>query len=159
MTIYKRLQQQDEKLNPILRFSISLIRPSLLYFLVVFSAGFLLGSFRVLMLVDRLGERNAELVEMPLMAMVCALSAHYIIKRYATYLNVGGAAMVGMLALVLLLGVELAVVLEIRGFTLAEYLESRDAIAGSAYLVGLAWFAIAPMVFWVLRRQRSEKEH
>lgn len=47
-----------------------LLRLSLLYFTLVFGAGFILGPLRVLFLEPRLGTRNAELLEMPIMLVV-----------------------------------------------------------------------------------------
>ncbi len=58
------------------------VRPGLVYFVLVFGAGFLLGLFRVPLLVSRIGERWAELAEMPIMAVVIFICAGYILKRY-----------------------------------------------------------------------------
>ena len=41
------------------------IKAGIAYFAVVLGAGFILGSIRVPLLVPRLGERIAELIEMP----------------------------------------------------------------------------------------------
>ena len=43
------------------------IKAGIAYFALVFGAGFVLGMIRVPFLVPRLGERVAELVEMPFM--------------------------------------------------------------------------------------------
>lgn len=53
------------------------------YFALVFGAGFVLGSIRVPILVPRLGERMAELIEMPFMFVVVLCSARFIIRRFA----------------------------------------------------------------------------
>jgi len=52
-----------------------------LYFAIVFAAGFALGTVRVLWLVPRLGERMAELAEMPFMLAVTMLAAHRVARR------------------------------------------------------------------------------
>jgi len=52
-------------------------------------------------------------------------------------------------ALLMLLSVELTVVLALRGLSLHDYLATRDPVAGLAYLLGLAWFAAAPVVFHI----------
>jgi len=44
-----------------------ILRTAARYFAIVFGVGFVLGAVRVPLLVPRLGERVAELAEMPLM--------------------------------------------------------------------------------------------
>ena len=51
------------------------IKAGMTYFALVFGAGFLLGSIRVPFLVPRLGERAAELIEMPFMFVAIVVSA------------------------------------------------------------------------------------
>ena len=55
----------------------------------------------------------------------------------------------GCLALALLLSLELTVVLALRGLTLATYLASRDPVAGAAYLLSLALFAVCPCDIYI----------
>ena len=52
------------------------------YFALVLGAGFVLGTIRVPFLVPRLGERYAELLEMPIMFVVIVLAARYVVRRY-----------------------------------------------------------------------------
>jgi len=122
----------------------------IVYFGLVFSAGFLLGIVRVLALVPRLGERWAELVEMPLMFVAIVLSARFVVRRFpatqrASYLVSGG------IALLLLVVVELSVVLAIRGMSIGQYFAERDPVAGSVYVVMLVIFAVMP---WLLGGRR-----
>ncbi|RLU04024.1 MAG: hypothetical protein D9N11_01115 [Ketobacter sp.] len=126
----------------------TMLRVALLYFLAVFAAGFVLGTIRVLLLVDVLGERLAELVEMPVMAVVCALAAKYLIKRNIKELTATGAVLVGLMALAILLLFEFTVVLWLRDIPLSEYIANRDPVSGIAYLVGLAWYSVAPLLFY-----------
>ena len=116
------------------------------YFALVFGVGFLLGVVRVLALVPRLGERWAELAEMPLMLLAIIVSARFVVRRFpathrASYLASGG------IALLLLLVVELAVVLAMRGMSVSQYIAERDPLAGSLYVVMLVVFAVMP---WLL---------
>ena len=122
----------------------SMVRASFLYFALVMGAGFLLGSVRVLFVVPHLGERWAELAEMPIMAMVIFVAAGYILRRYPEVQTRGRALVVGFTALALSVSAELALAVVLQSQSLAEYLASRDKISGSVYLVMLVAFALMP---------------
>jgi hypothetical protein len=115
----------------------------LLYFLMVFAAGFALGPIRVLWLEQRVGTRAAELLEMPLMVGVIWLAAGWAGRRLPATGEQLGA---GLLALSLMLGFELGLVLRLRGLSIAQYLENRDPVAGAAYAASLLFFALAPLL-------------
>jgi len=124
---------------------------AVVYFALVFGVGFLLGVVRVLLLEPRLGERWAELAEMPLMLVAIMLSAQFIVRRFpaphrASYLVSGGVA------LLLLVLVELTIVLGIRGLSLSQYLAERDPLAGGVYAFMLIIFAAMP---WFLSHKRA----
>lgn len=122
----------------------AMIRASFLYFALVMGAGFLLGSVRVLFVVPHLGERWAELAEMPIMAMVIFVAAGYILRRYPEGQTRGRALVVGFTALALSVSAELVLAVVLQSQSLAEYLASRDKISGSVYLVMLVAFALMP---------------
>lgn len=117
-----------------------------LYFTLVFAVGFVLGAFRVLLLVPMLGERWAELVEIPFMLIVVVLSARWVITRMGQATTILDGMTVGGIALVLLLIAELQVVFFVRQQTFQEYLETRDLISGAAYLFSLLIFAAMPAI-------------
>jgi GNAT superfamily N-acetyltransferase len=114
------------------------------YFGIVFGVGFLLGAIRVPLLVPRIGERYAELAEMPLMFVAIFLAAGYVLRRFSRIRTPGAWLLVGFLALTMLVLSELllAVVLSDRG--IVEYIASRDPVSGSVYLGMLIVFAIMP---------------
>lgn len=132
----------------------TLLRFSILYYLLVFGAGFVLGVVRVSWLLERMGERNAELAEMPVMAVICALVARRLVQRNRGRLEAGTALLAGGGALVLLLATEFTLVLTLRGQSLAESIASRDPVSGTAYALGLIWFAVAPWVVLEVSRSR-----
>ncbi len=120
------------------------IRPALLYFALVLGTGFLLGTVRVLFLVPRIGERWAELAEMPIMAVVIFLAAGYVLRCYPEVRSHGRSLAVGFLALVLSLGAELGLAVALQDRTLADFIASRDKVSGSVYLALLVVFALMP---------------
>lgn len=121
-----------------------ILRAALLYFVMVLGAGFVLGMFRVPFLVPRLGERWAELAEMPVMAAVIYYSAGYILRRYPDINQAGKSLWVGFLALALSVAAELALATVLQQQTLAEFIGSRDKVSGSVYLGLLLVFALMP---------------
>lgn len=127
----------------------SLLAAGAAYFGLVFAAGFALGTLRVLVLVPRLGERAAELLEMPLMLAASWLAAGWVVGRFRLPAGARHRLPVGLVALALLVAGEILVVLEVREVSLGEYLAERDPVAGSVYLASLALFALMP---WLVRR-------
>ena len=121
-----------------------IVRASFLYFALVLGAGFLLGSVRVPFIVPRLGERWAELAEMPIMAVIIFVAAGYILRRYPEVQTRGRALVVGFMALALSISAELALAVVLQSQSLAEFLASRDKVSGSVYLVMLIAFALMP---------------
>ena len=121
-----------------------IVRASFLYFALVLGAGFLLGSVRVPFIVPHLGERWAELAEMPIMAVIIFVAAGYILRRYPEVQTRGRALMVGFMALALSVSAELALAVVLQSQSLAEFLASRDKVSGSVYLVMLVAFALMP---------------
>ena len=122
------------------------LKSGLFYFALVFGAGFVLGTIRVLWVVPRLGERTAELMETPIMLVVTILAARWVVQRLALPRTPAKRLAVGLVALGLLLVAEITVVLFIRGVTMGQYFASRDPVAGTVYLVMLAVFVIMPLL-------------
>ena len=121
-------------------------RAGAIYFALVFGTGFLLGAIRVPLLVPRLGMRNAELLEMPVMLVVILVAARFVVRRFALPPSAGVRVPVGVLALALLIAAELLLALAVQNQSLAQYIISRDPVSGSVYLAMLAVFAAMPLI-------------
>lgn len=122
------------------------IKASVAYFALVFGAGFILGSVRVPFLVPRLGERIAELIEMPFMFAVILLSARFVTRRFALPTATSVRLTSGFLALGLSLVAELLFAVALQGQSLGEYIASRDPVSGGVYLAMLVLFAVMPLI-------------
>jgi hypothetical protein len=120
------------------------------YFGIVFGVGFLLGSVRVPFLVPRVGERFAELAEMPLMFVAIFLAAGYVVRKYGSSMSPVDWMLVGTMSLALLVLAELVLAVVLAGREVGEYISSRDPVSGSVYLVMLIVFAAMP---WSRRGQ------
>ena len=117
-----------------------------IYFALVFSAGFVLGTIRVLALEPRIGAKFAELIEIPIMLAVVYISAKYVVSKIPPVEPKLLYLMMGISALALLLVFEFTLVLGLQGLSLAQYLESRDELAFGAYLISLIIFALMPLL-------------
>jgi hypothetical protein len=128
------------------------VKAGVAYFGLVFGAGFVLGAIRVPFLVPRLGERYAELAEMPLMFVVILVAARYIAKRFALPATAPMRLGVGLLALALLLAAEILLAVILQDRPLAQYIAGRDPVSGTVYLAILALYAAMPYVSARVRR-------
>jgi hypothetical protein len=122
------------------------IKAGVLYFALVFAAGFALGTVRVLLLVPRLGERAAELLETPVMLAISFVAARWVVRRLDVPPALAHRSGMGCLALALLLAVEFGLVLRIRGLTIAEYVAGLDPVSGTVYYLSLVLFALMPLL-------------
>ena len=120
------------------------LKPGIFYFLLVFGAGFVLGTIRVLLVVPHLGDRAAELLEMPLMLTATVVAARWIASRFPEPRTSAGRWAVGGIALGFMLAGELAVGIGFRGLTATEIILSRDSVSGTAYYLSLLLFAAMP---------------
>jgi hypothetical protein len=114
------------------------------YFALVLGSGFILGSLRVSFLVPRLGERYAELLEMPLLLVVIVLAARYVVRRFQLPPRPSVRLLVGFAALALALIAELLLAAALQDLSVRAYVASRDPVSGSVYLGTLLLFALIP---------------
>jgi len=122
-----------------------ILKAGALYFALVMAAGFVLGTIRVFWIVPHFGERAAELMETPLMAVVIVFAARWTVRSLAVPPATVARLGVGFTALVFLLIAEFTVALRLRGLTLHQYFANRDPVAGTVYAVMLGVFAIMPL--------------
>jgi len=128
------------------RFEKRILKAGLVYFLIVFAAGFALGPIRILWVVPRLGTRTAELLEMPIMLVVVIMAARWSVRRLAVPTAASVRLGAGLVALSLLLIAEFTLVLGLRGLSFQQYWATRDPVSGAAYLIMLGVFAVMPVL-------------
>jgi hypothetical protein len=120
---------------------LNILKAAVVYFALVFGAGFVLGPIRILFIVPRFGVRLAELMEFPVMLLVIVLAARWLVRKFQLAAH---ALLVGFLALVLMIAFEFTLVLWLRGLTLSEYFRERDPVAGVVYYLMLLVFTAMP---------------
>ena len=105
------------------------------YFLILFSAGFVLGTLRVLAIAPRLGDIAAVLLELPLMLAASWLVCRYLIRRMTIAADPAPRLLMGLTGFALLILAEIA----LGWFGFGRSLELQMAALGQpAGLIGLA---------------------
>jgi hypothetical protein len=117
-----------------------------LYFALVQGTGFILGVIRVSFLVPRLGERYAELLEMPFMFVAIVLAARHVVRRFQLPTSFSVRLQVGFAALALSVLAELLLAAALQNGSVAQYIASRDPVSGSVYLAMLLLIALMPSI-------------
>jgi len=123
-----------------------ILKAGVLYFALVFGAGFVLGSIRILWVLPRFGTRMAELMETPIMFLVTIIAARWIVRRLGVPSTPSSRLGMGFISVGLMLVAEFTFVLWLRGLSISEYLASRDPVSGSVYYVMLGVFAVMPLL-------------
>ncbi|RPI50922.1 MAG: hypothetical protein EHM56_10185 [Chloroflexi bacterium] len=108
-----------------------ILKGGVLYFAIVFGAGFVLGPIRIWWVVPRFGTRMAELMEASIMLVVTIVAARWIVRRLALPSTPSSRLGMGRIALGFMLIAEFTLVLWLRGLSISEYLASRDPVSGT----------------------------
>lgn len=123
-----------------------ILKAALLYFALVFAAGFALGPIRIMWVVPRLGTRWAELLEAPVMLAVIVAAARWTARYCAVPSAPASRLAMGCLALGLMLVAEFGLVLRLRGMSYREYLATRDPVSGTVFYACLGLMALMPLL-------------
>lgn len=124
----------------------------LLYFVMVFIAGFALAPVRELVLAPKIGPLWAELAEMPVMLAVLIWVSGWIARRRVLAGQGDRLLTVGSVALALMLLAEYGVVRLVRQISLAEYIAGREVLPGLIYVAMLLLMVVLP---WLHDKRRS----
>jgi len=135
------------------------VKAGITYFAMVLGAGFIMGAVRVPLIVPRLGERMAELIEMPFMFAVILLAARFITKRFALPPSTSVRLTAGFLALGLSILAELLLAAVLQDQSVGEYIASRDPVSGGVYLAMLVLFALMPLILARVQLARGGSGH
>ncbi len=127
--------------------------PALAYTLIVFAAGFVLGTLRVLVLAPRLGETGAVLLELPVMIAVSYLCARGCVLRWRVPARLAPRAVMGALAFALLMLLEFGLSTLVFGNTPRAHLARYGEALALLGLAGQLIFAAMPALLLLAPRQ------
>ncbi len=120
-----------------------MLTAALLYFALTFAAGFVFGSFRLLLLAPRVGDVAAVLIESPFILLASFLIARWVLRRFAPTAGTGRRFLIGLLAFALLMSTEL-LMSWLRGIGPQEFGASLFTTAGAIGLAGQVLFVLIP---------------
>ena len=122
------------------------LKAGIAYFVVVFAFAFAMGALRVLVLVPRLGELAAVLIEVPLVVAV----SWWVCTRAVARWQVGNAKrdrlLMGAYAFGLLIAVEWTLSVTAFGRTSAQFVQAIFTPAGAIGLAGQVVFGLMPLL-------------
>lgn len=122
------------------------------YFALVFSAAFLIGVLRTLVVAPAIGETAAVLAEVPIVLALSWLFCRWV-TRHIPVPALQGRVMMGILAFVLLMAAELLLAVLIAHRTVAGHFALYRTAPALIGLLGQIGFAVIPSVqLWQNRR-------
>ena len=121
-----------------------------LYAIIVFLIGFILGTIRVLLLVPRLGETIAVIVEAPIIPAASWFVCRWCVDRLSVRRTVPARSLMGLVAFAVLMSAEVGLG-AVFGRSIADQLATYGSLAGAIGLGAQVIFAMFPVI-QVLRR-------
>ena len=122
------------------------LKAGIAYFVLVFAAGVVLGTLRVLALAPHLGSFRATVIELPVMLAVSWLACRWIVDRFSVSPKPIPRLIMGGFAFVLLIAGELALGIVVFGRTSFQTIETYRTAEGSLGLLAQIAFAAFPIV-------------
>lgn len=122
------------------------LKAGTLYFLIAVGAEFVLEVIRLQVVALYVGERLAEMLEIPNVLLATIIGARWVVDRFALPPLPGIRLSVGLVALILLLIVEGTVILPLHGISISEYLAGQDPVVGIAPLGALGVLMVMPFL-------------
>jgi hypothetical protein len=117
----------------------------------VFAVGFALGTIRVILLVPRLGEMAAVLIELPIMLIASWFVASWIMRRFEIA-ALPPAALMGLVAFSILILLEIALERFAFGGSIRSFAGKISHGPGLAGFLGQILFGLMPIIAVFARR-------
>jgi hypothetical protein len=124
------------------------------YFAIVYVVGFLLGTMRVFLLVPRVGETVAVLLEAPVILGASWIVSRWSVSRFAVQTAAAPRFAMGGIAFGLLIVAETALSILVVGTSWMKLLEVYRSVPGIIGLAAQAVFGLLPFVQALLENRR-----
>ncbi|TFU05740.1 hypothetical protein EUV02_01550 [Polymorphobacter arshaanensis] len=119
---------------------------ALVYFAVVFAAGFVFGIVRTLLLMPRIGALPAVMIEAPLILAVSWLVCGRVLAHWAVPPQWPWRLLMSATAFALLIAAEMALARVLNGSSPAEFVASYTGAAARLGLAAQLLFAVVPLL-------------
>lgn len=129
----------------------------IVYFAIVFAAGFMLGAVRVGALAPAVGDVAATLIELPFILGASWAACLFVIARFKVPARAPARLTMGAVAFAFLIGAEIALGLGLMDRRLAAQFEAMRAPAALIGLAGQVLFALFPLIAMRARRKSIEE--
>lgn len=128
------------------------VAAAVLYFAIVFGAGFMVGPLRVLYLEPRVGATAAVLLESP-MLLLAMIAGAWAVLRWTRVAGPVPLLAVGVVALALQQCADVAVGILMRGMTVIDHVRQFATTPGMIYAVLLIAFMLMPLMVGLAMRR------
>lgn len=118
-------------------------RRGLEYGFAIYAAGFALGLVRALLVTPSIGERRAQLMEAPVVVLIGFFLAGRVCNRLRARPR-GALILAGSVGIVVLLALEVATGILLRGSSARDALVNPDPVAGSVYYAAVLLLLVLP---------------
>jgi hypothetical protein len=131
------------------------VKAGVVYFLLMFAVGWILGPIRELWAVPHFGRVEATLLEATIMLVAMVLAARWVIRRFEVRQTPPATIAIGLVALGVLIPAEIAGVVFVRGLSFQDYFSSFLTAPGMISLVMFLIFTAMPSLVTLLTRGRG----
>lgn len=125
---------------------VQVLKAGIIYFLITVGAEFVLEVIRLQVVALHVGERLAEMLEIPNVLLATIIGSRWVVNRFTLPPLPGIRLSVGLVALILLLIAEGTVILPLHGLSVNEYLTNQDPVVGIAPLGALGVLTVMPFL-------------
>jgi hypothetical protein len=129
------------------------LNASVIYFILVFAVGWVLGPIREFWVVPHLGPIVGTLFEVPLMLAAMIAAASLVIRLFEIPYRLGTRFAIGLFAFGILLIAETAGVVWVRGMSIHDYFVRIRTIPGLISLPLFVLFAVMPALIGRVPRE------
>ena len=138
------------------RVSAATIKAGLTYVIAVFAVAFLLGAIRVLIVIPRLGETLAVLLETPILLVISWQVSQWCVRVFRVGPTTAERAWMGAIAFAVLMLAEFSLSNAIFERTPADYVKTFLSPAGAIGLAAQVGFAFIPWIQARMPRSGSD---